>query len=93
MVRNRRAYPSGQQFTPADRPGFVLTSADMVGIFRVLTACAEAAETDPEGVGSLEGVLWSLRRCLRLRRRRGELTGLDQGLRLRPDKVILCLHL
>lgn len=79
-----------RQLTPADRTSFVLTSADMAGIFRVLTACVEPAETDPEGVGG--PVLWSLRRSLRLRRR-GEFTGLDQGLRLRPDKVVLCLHL
>lgn len=68
---------------------FVLTSPGMVGICLILRVWVEA-ETDPERVGGL--VLWSLWRSLRLRRR-GEFTGLDQGLRLRPDKVILCLHL
>lgn len=48
--------------------------------------------THPQGVWVLEGVLRVLRRGLRLRRRR-QLAGLDQGLRLRPDKVVLCLHI
>ena len=76
-------------FNTGWKDSFVLTSPGMVGICLIFRVWVEA-ETDPERVGGL--VLWSLWRSLRLRRR-GEFTGLDQGLRLRPDKVILCLHL
>lgn len=93
MVHNRGANSPGRDPAAHTRwqDAFILASMDVFGTSRVSTVCVEA-ETDPEGVGGLEGVLWSLRRSLRLRRR-GELAGLNQGLRLRPDKVILRLHL
>lgn len=92
-VHNRGANSPGRDSAAHTRwrDASILASPDVFGTFRVLTVCAEA-ETDPEGAGGLEGVLWSLRRSLRLRWR-GELAGLNQGLRLRPDKIILCLHL
>lgn len=91
MVHNRRGNQDVPVYTRRQH-GFVFTPLDMVDIyFLEFEHFKWSAETDPEGVWGLEGVLWAFWWSLRLRRR-GEFTGLDQGLRLRPNKVILCLH-
>lgn len=79
-------------FAPSNRTFFCYVLTSHSGEAAYLDLFCLETDTDPEGVGGLEGVLWFLWRCLRLRRRR-ELAGLDQGLRIWPDIVVLCLHL